>query len=820
MRKRFFQTFVATALATLTAFGTFGLNSSISSAENTHLVSMDTNKTAIVQRYNVEMPNGLNSSRSPLTYYGGIASVFTLVDGNNNINIAYRTATKLVIKKMDGNMKVASTIEIPYRFPLFGDIVCDGAGNYYIFWGKADTEAQNIDNLAISKFDNNGKLIYEKTFKGYETTAYNIDSYGTKVPFDAGSCDMTIHNGILAVNFARTMYNGHQSNMTVYFDTSSMKRKFGYTGYTSHSFDQRIYGLSDGSFAILNHGDAYNRSFSISKSRTLTDSFQYTYDGMTDIDNFHFREGENRSHGYNMTFAQMGGLAEVDGGYVFAAASERALSLMPTDTSKGGHNAARDLFIQIFKKNFGGFSGADQYAVAGETRRTEGNKPLNSETELFLGGMETDYGVIWLTSYGDDYFAANPKVVAVDHDKVAVMWEKRQYKPAGNVSWNNSTTPTPITTYMTVIDDKGNVVIDTMKIPDTFLTSDTDPVYLNGKIYWASNDITGSGRLTCVDPRMYEGVEKEVHLNISQTEATVRMGQNLQLTANTDNAAAKKTITWTSSDTKIATVDNSGKITPVSVGEVVISANSWIGGVKASCKVQVKPIAVQSVALNTATLALSVGQTAQLTAIVTPANAGDKTVNWFSSDNKIISVDKDGNVRALMAGEADVIVNTTDGWLENKCHVTVTGAGNAYRADLQNSRIPMHRLYNPNSGEHFYTADDHERDALRGYGWRVEDDAWTAPGWSTIPVYRMYNPNAGDHHYTTKKIEVDALAKAGWNYEGIAWYSDPAQAVPLHRLYNPNAVSGSHHYTADPHEKDVLVSYGWRYEEIGWYGCK
>lgn len=129
----------------------------------------------------------------------------------------------------------------------------------------------------------------------------------------------------------------------------------------------------------------------------------------------------------------------------------------------------------------------------------------------------------------------------------------------------------------------------------------------------------------------------------------------------------------------------------------------------------------------------------------------------------------------------------------------------------------MYRVYNPNSGEHFYTADAVEKNHLVSVGWRDEGTAWVAPTSGTA-VYRVYNPNAGDHHYTTDYSEVEHLVLVGWRYEGIGWYSNDSQATPLYRLYNPNAVAGAHHFTTDVSERDYLVSVGWRYEGIAWYG--
>lgn len=131
---------------------------------------------------------------------------------------------------------------------------------------------------------------------------------------------------------------------------------------------------------------------------------------------------------------------------------------------------------------------------------------------------------------------------------------------------------------------------------------------------------------------------------------------------------------------------------------------------------------------------------------------------------------------------------------------------------------PMYRLYNPNSGEHFYTGSIEEKDNLVTAGWQYEGIAWNAPVSEGDPVYRVYNPNSGDHHYTMSMEEVDMLKAAGWKYEGVCWNSASPENVPLYRLYNPNADCGSHHYTGSTEERDYLVSLGWIYEGIGWFG--
>ena len=133
--------------------------------------------------------------------------------------------------------------------------------------------------------------------------------------------------------------------------------------------------------------------------------------------------------------------------------------------------------------------------------------------------------------------------------------------------------------------------------------------------------------------------------------------------------------------------------------------------------------------------------------------------------------------------------------------------------------IPMFRLYNRWSYEHFYTGDEAERDRLVTAGWTYEGIGWYAPT-TGDPVYRLYNKWApgGDHHYTMDRAEYDYLCSVGWTGEGIGWYSDPNQTVPVYREYNPYEQAHNHNYTPDRAEHDHLVSLGWKDEGIGWYG--
>lgn len=145
------------------------------------------------------------------------------------------------------------------------------------------------------------------------------------------------------------------------------------------------------------------------------------------------------------------------------------------------------------------------------------------------------------------------------------------------------------------------------------------------------------------------------------------------------------------------------------------------------------------------------------------------------------------------------------------------GSATPTPSDPKGSPVIMYRLYNPNSGEHFYTASEYERAYLINVGWNNEDIGWIAPS-EGQPVYRLYNSIGGEHHYTLSIVERDNLISIGWNDEGIGWYS--GGHTPLYRQYNPNAYANNHNYTTSEVERDNVLAAGWNDEGIGWYGIE
>ncbi len=167
-----------------------------------------------------------------------------------------------------------------------------------------------------------------------------------------------------------------------------------------------------------------------------------------------------------------------------------------------------------------------------------------------------------------------------------------------------------------------------------------------------------------------EGPIEATAITLSQTELSLDEGTwtQIQATVTPDNAT-DKTVTWTSSNPSVATVDNWGTVRAISAGTAILTASC--GNVSASCNVTVISTTVEAtgITLSDTSLSLTIGSWHQVQATVTPDNATDKTVTWTSSNPSVATVDNWGTVRAIAAGTATVTASC--GNVSASCTVTV-----------------------------------------------------------------------------------------------------------------------------------------------------
>lgn len=128
--------------------------------------------------------------------------------------------------------------------------------------------------------------------------------------------------------------------------------------------------------------------------------------------------------------------------------------------------------------------------------------------------------------------------------------------------------------------------------------------------------------------------------------------------------ATNQNITWKSKNTKIARVDENGRVKPVGVGMTEITATTEDGGFEAKCFVNVvnSYVDVQTLSVkNTDAMTIKVGDSVNAIVTVSPSNARNKTLKWSSDDTKIATVSQAGRIRGVSVGTANITVETTNG---------------------------------------------------------------------------------------------------------------------------------------------------------------
>ena len=227
----------------------------------------------------------------------------------------------------------------------------------------------------------------------------------------------------------------------------------------------------------------------------------------------------------------------------------------------------------------------------------------------------------------------------------------------------------------------------TAQIADMYILGTKININNNGRFVLEGIDVQDAEYIT-IQWVMYDGSKQErkvvlsdengniplIDINISESEMTIKEGESVTLTTTCypDNTTFSKKITWSSSDTNVATVDANGTVTAKSAGTAIITATSE-NGKTASCTVTVekKLIPITEVCLDKSSATLPEGETTALTATVLPENTTDsKNVSWSSSNSEVAIVDANGTVTAKSAGIA-IITATSENGKTASCTVTV-----------------------------------------------------------------------------------------------------------------------------------------------------
>lgn len=152
-------------------------------------------------------------------------------------------------------------------------------------------------------------------------------------------------------------------------------------------------------------------------------------------------------------------------------------------------------------------------------------------------------------------------------------------------------------------------------------------------------------------------------ITVSPKTTTIKVNTTTSLSASVSPTnATEQGVTWSSSNSSMATVDDKGVVRGVAPGEVTITATSRSDPQKKdTCTVTVQPadpVAPTSITVTPSTQTVTVGNDVQLTAKVLPTTA-TQTVTWGSSDTSVATVDQSGKVTAIATGIATITAKTT-----------------------------------------------------------------------------------------------------------------------------------------------------------------
>lgn len=175
------------------------------------------------------------------------------------------------------------------------------------------------------------------------------------------------------------------------------------------------------------------------------------------------------------------------------------------------------------------------------------------------------------------------------------------------------------------------------------------------------SDVTGDITYTA----LFDVFTKLQGLRIDKTAIFLDIGGEAVVTAIlSPSTATVKDVVWTSANESIATVNASGKITAIGVGDTLICVKSKDGVFKSYCVVSVAPVVSEIVVIsaNGVSTTRLPGEAIQLTATVMPENTTNKNITWSSSDTTVATVDSTGLVLFGDVIGTAVITAKSDGY--------------------------------------------------------------------------------------------------------------------------------------------------------------
>ena len=285
-------------------------------------------------------------------------------------------------------------------------------------------------------------------------------------------------------------------------------------------------------------------------------------------------------------------------------------------------------------------------ASGNENENTKNICPAHMTNPIVVGAINSDYKRCSFSNYGSSVDLAAPG------DNIISCWVGGGYALASGTSMAAPHISGAAAMYRLMYPNYGSSKTAIL------LRSFVQDLGASGQ-----DDYYGKGL-----PKM-TGPIKPLRVTLNKSTAKIEIKKTLTLKATlTPSYAGQKALTWSSSNTAVATVSSSGKVTAKKKGTATITAEG-VGGKKGSCKVTVIGVQPTGVTLNLSTKTLHVGSSYTLKATVSPSNAENKTLTWKTGSNSVATV-HEGTVKARGEGTITITAITANG-KKAACKVTV-----------------------------------------------------------------------------------------------------------------------------------------------------
>ncbi|WP_127532471.1 copper amine oxidase N-terminal domain-containing protein [Paenibacillus kobensis] len=417
--------------------------------------------------------------------YGSAPEIITYVNPDQRITVAWDDEKEVHISELTDSYSVAASLSFAKPYEMFGGMVKDDQGNYYVLYAKPNKDEDMSSNVKLVKFDKSGSQTGV-----YDLPTDNKTGFDVMTPISHAGSRLAYGNHQVAVHMGKTQHKNtsdglnHQSGILFVVNTDAMTldEEASMHWTASHSFDQRL--IYDGhDFVLLDLADNYPRGFYLTKQQ----SGQVVFTFKTEHDNDPVNPAGKNLGAYkwsndNKTYSELGGLVQTDSGYIVLGSSEKTFDNNKTSDYL---NESRNLFIVHVVQNFNEqsteeYDGDSQWNIVSKhvVDSVGQDSPLNHFYD-FNGGInyQKQVGVVWLTDFTDKNKenAVRPKLVKLESGKYAVVWEK----------W---TADQYVSTQYMLIDDKGTIMKPVTDIGPLRLNRGDDITAVGNKLVRVTGD--------------------------------------------------------------------------------------------------------------------------------------------------------------------------------------------------------------------------------------------------------------------------------------------------------------------------------------------